>query len=491
MTSVAGERVERTAADRRLGRYIAGCIVLAGLVAAAAAVGGPRLGATTPDPWLVALLWLATLVAGSVSVGLPTTGVGGVREYTSLLEIAAVLSMVFLAPVWAVAVAVTASIAFGWFVHHHEPPKIVFNTASEAIAIGLGSSVYAALAGSGFDASWRSVLAAMAGAAVYIAVNLGTFTGLVVVISGDALEAIRSEEMASSLLVSSGIATTGVMAGVLASLAPWALPLVVVPTVLDHLRARGRQQGLELAASKQAAEQANLAKSQFLARMSHEMRTPLNAMLGFGQLLEDDERLEPDVREQVQFILRSGWHLHHIVSEVLDLSQIEAGRMSLSLESVAIADVVTESVELVAPLAGQRRVRTDLVIEEEDIRVRADHQRLRQVLINLLSNAIKYGNEAGEITVTIRRAEQAVAVDVADQGIGIAVEDLDRLFVPFERVSGDQVDVEGTGLGLSVSKTFVEAMGGELRVTSEPGTGSTFTLVLPPGDGIGEELTPG
>lgn len=489
MMSVSGQRVERTTADRRLRRYISGCVLLAALVAGTVAVGGPRLATITPEAWVVALLWLATLVAGSVSVGLPADGVGGVREYTSLLEIAAVLSMVFLAPVWAVAVAVTASIAFGWAVHHHEPPKIVFNTASEAIAIGLGSLVYTALAGPGFDASWRSVLAAMAGAAVYIAVNLGTFTGLVVVISGDALQAIRSREMASSLLVSSGLATTGVMTGVLASLAPWALPLVVVPTVLDHLRARGRQQGLELAASKQAAEQANLAKSQFLARMSHELRTPLNAMLGFGQLLRDDERLEPDVREQVQFILRSGWHLHHIVSEVLDLSQIEAGRMSLSLESVAIADVVAESVELVAPLAGQRRVRTVLVIEEEDIRVRADHQRLRQVLINLLSNAIKYGNEGGEITVTIRRSEQIVMVDVADRGIGITVEDLDRLFVPFERFSGDEV--EGTGLGLSVSKTFAEAMGGELRVTSEPGAGSTFTLVLPPGEEVGGEVTPG
>jgi signal transduction histidine kinase len=481
MASVAaGERsVEERRRDRSLWRLLAGLATLAMVVSAWAALAGPGSDQPAPDLWIVVALWAATMGAGAITVGLPASGVGGVPEHTTLLELATVLLMVFLAPGWAVLVAVTASLAFETLVHRHEARKVVFNTGSEALAVALGATSYQVLAGPGFDGSWRSLLAALVAAAVYVAVNLGTFAALVAVLSGGGWEAIRSEEMGSSLLVSSGIATTGVMAAVLVAVAPWALPLVAVPTVLDHLRARARQQGLELAASKQAAERANQAKSRFLSRMSHELRTPLNAMLGYGQLLEADRGLDDDAREQVGIIVRSGWHLRQIVDEVLDLSQIEAGKMNLELQPVRVADVAAESIDLVVPLARDRDVRVDLVTDDAEVFGVADHQRLRQVLINLLSNAVKYNDVGGRVTVTIEPSDAGVRVEVVDTGPGIAPEHLDRLFEPFERLSRDRSDVEGTGLGLSVSRGFVEAMGGELTVTSTLGEGSSFAVLLP------------
>ncbi len=464
---------------QRLRPFLAACSLLAGAVAVSIAMYGPSSEEPAPPLWLLAALWATVLAAGTTKVGLPARGIGGVPEHTTLLEIGAVLVMVFLPPGWAVLVAVSASLVFEIVVHRHAPRKVVFNTASEALSIALGGATYHALAGPGFDASLGAILAGLLAGVVYILVNLGMMVLLSAVLSSAALDALRGEETVSSLLVSSGIATTGVMTAVLAAAAPWALPLVAVPTLLDFLRARGRQEGLELAASKQAAEQANRAKSEFLSRMSHELRTPLNAMLGYGQLLEADGRLDADTKESVQVILRSGWHLRQIVDEVLDLSQIEAGRMTLSMEPVRLADVAAESVDLVAPLASARTVEIALTGDELELFAYADHQRLRQVLINLLSNAVKYNHEGGSVTVIMDRGDGQVVVDVVDTGPGLAPEDLDRLFVPFERLAHDRSEVEGNGLGLSVTRRFVEAMDGEIEVTSALGEGSTFTVRLP------------
>lgn len=480
--SAASQRAHARSTDVFLRRYIVLCVLVAVVVGTLVAVLGPGRDLPVPEPWVVALLWVAMLVGGAVTVGLPTSGVGGVRESTSLLELSAVLLLVYLPPGSAVLVAATASLVCEAVIHRHERPKVVFNTASEATSVALGAAVYQALAGPSFDGSLGFILAALAAAAIYILVNVGLFTGLVAVMTGDAWQAVRSQEMASSLLVSGGIATTGVMAAVLAGVAPWALPLIVVPSVLDRLRARGRQQGLELAASKHAAEQANRAKSEFLSRMSHELRTPLNAVLGFGQFLENDPRLDADSKEYVQVILRSGWHLRKIVDEVLDLSQIEAGRLTLSMESVRVAEVAAESLDLIVPLATERNIRTELVVDPPDLTVTADHQRLRQVLINLVSNAVKYNDDGGEAVVRARRTDGRVSIDVIDNGLGISEEDLLRLYVPFERLSRERSEVEGTGLGLSVTRNFVDAMGGELRVTSTLGEGSRFTVLLPAGE---------
>jgi PAS domain S-box-containing protein len=238
-----------------------------------------------------------------------------------------------------------------------------------------------------------------------------------------------------------------------------------------------RQHRLEEA--RLEAERANLAKSQFLSRMSHELRTPLNAILGFGQLLEMDE-LDEHQKESVHHILKGGTHLLHLINEVLDISRIEVGGMPLSLEPVSVDELVHDAAGLVRPLADQRRVTIEVGSHAGTERfVVADRQRLQQVLLNLLSNAVKYNREGGVARCGSREAEGRLRIDVSDDGMGIAEEQLDRLFVPFERLGFERSGVEGTGLGLALSKQLVEAMGGRLEVESVPGEGSTFSVALP------------
>jgi PAS domain S-box-containing protein len=231
---------------------------------------------------------------------------------------------------------------------------------------------------------------------------------------------------------------------------------------------------------RQAAEQANLAKSAFLSRMSHELRTPLNGILGFSQLLEMDE-LEPDQQDSVTHIHRAGRHLLDLINEVLDLSRIEAGRLSMSLEPIALPELIDECVRLIDPFAAERSV--DIVVHEDSQRahyVLADRQRMRQILLNLLSNAVKYGRPAGTIEVSWERAgEDGLEISVSDTGPGIAPEKLGRLFTEFDRLDIMNGQEEGTGLGLALSKRLAEAMGGTLEATSELGVGSRFTVQLP------------
>jgi phosphoglycerate-specific signal transduction histidine kinase len=231
--------------------------------------------------------------------------------------------------------------------------------------------------------------------------------------------------------------------------------------------------------SREIAERANRAKSEFLSRMSHELRTPMNSILGFAQVLARKE-LPQDQRKAVDHILRAGRHLLNLINEVLDISRIEANRQTLSLEPVRVDEVVQETLSLIRPLAAQR----GCSIEEPAAvdaawHVHADRQRLAQVLLNLLSNAAKYNRPGGSIGVAAEADENRVRIVVRDTGPGIAPEKLEQLFVPFERLGAELSDVEGTGLGLALSKRLVEAMGGELTVASVVGEGSTFTIVLP------------
>jgi PAS domain S-box-containing protein len=229
------------------------------------------------------------------------------------------------------------------------------------------------------------------------------------------------------------------------------------------------------------AEQASHAKSEFLSRMSHELRTPLNAVLGFAQLMELDATTD-DQRESAGMILTAGRHLLELINEVLEISRIEAGVLTLSPEAVSLADVLSECLALIAPQAGQRRV--ELVDRDGAGRfVHADRQRLRQVLLNLLSNAVKYNFEGGSVTVEVTAAgADRVRVSVTDTGPGINPEALGRLFEPFERLGAETHDVEGTGLGLALSLGLVEAMGGTIGVQSTPGEGSTFWIELDTAD---------
>jgi PAS domain S-box-containing protein len=228
------------------------------------------------------------------------------------------------------------------------------------------------------------------------------------------------------------------------------------------------------------AEAANRAKSEFLSRMSHELRTPLNAILGFGQLLELDVETAEN-RESAEQIVKAGKHLLALIDEVLDIARIEAGQMSLSVEPVPVGVVLRESVDLVRLVAAKRGValRADEAVEAEHF-VRADQQRLKQVMLNLLSNAIKYNRPDGSVTLSCELAEgDRLRVVVVDTGFGIPAGKRDRLFTPFDRLGADQTPVEGTGLGLALSKRLVEAMGGTLGLESNEGEGSRFWVELP------------
>lgn len=233
----------------------------------------------------------------------------------------------------------------------------------------------------------------------------------------------------------------------------------------------------QLLTARHEAEQASHAKNDFLSRMSHELRTPLNAVLGFAQLLEM-ELEEPSNLESAEHILRAGHHLLDLINEVLEISRIESGRLTMSVESVDLADALGGCVQLVSPQAAGRDI--DLVTRNiPTVHVRADRQRLGQVFLNLLSNAIKFNHEGGQVTVDGQLVDGRVRVAITDTGPGIAPEMTARLFTPFDRLGAESSGIEGTGLGLVVCQRLCEAMGINLGFDSEVGQGSTFWIEAP------------
>jgi signal transduction histidine kinase/CheY-like chemotaxis protein len=246
---------------------------------------------------------------------------------------------------------------------------------------------------------------------------------------------------------------------------------------------RGRQVAESSRALKEAharAEEANQAKSEFLAHVSHELRTPLNAILGFGQLLEL-ESLDERQRDHIHYVLKAGRHLLELIDEVLELSRIETGELALSPEPVPLAETVHDVMALVRPLSRERGIALTMVADAlaPGSHVYADRQRLKQVLLNLLSNAIKYNRSGGRVNVTFAVGEDRLQTVVADTGVGLEHHQLEKLFAPFERLGAEQSGIEGTGLGLALSKGLIEAMGGSIAVESEPGTGTAFTIEFP------------
>ncbi|MEA2196885.1 MAG: hypothetical protein QOJ25_936 [Solirubrobacteraceae bacterium] len=227
------------------------------------------------------------------------------------------------------------------------------------------------------------------------------------------------------------------------------------------------------------AEQASNAKSEFLSRTSHELRTPLHVMLGFGELLGRED-LSAGQREKLAQLTRSASHLLDLINEVLDISRIERGELRLSLEPVHLGEVIGETLDLVLPLAAARSLTiSSPPAADLDIYVLADRQRLKQVLLNLLSNAVKYNRTEGAISLGYTRTGPRARVVVADTGVGIAAEALPRVFEPFDRLGAEATDVEGTGLGLALSKRLMEAMEGELGIDSVLGVGTTSWFELP------------
>jgi signal transduction histidine kinase len=260
-------------------------------------------------------------------------------------------------------------------------------------------------------------------------------------------------------------------------------------TEFVRLAERGTEQeaetflrGQELQRLNKELESANQAKNEFLSKMSHEVRTPLAAIMGFSELLALSD-LDERRKEWTGTILKAGKHLLDLVNEVLDISRIEAGELSLSVEAVPVVPLLDDAIELIEPLADGRGVKVHPpVIAEGSGYVQADNQRLKQVVLNLLSNAVKYNREGGEVRVSVDAVgSDRMRIAVSDSGPGIDRKSLTKLFTPFERLDAGG-DVQGTGLGLALSRSLVEAMGGTLEVESTPGEGSTFTIELARGE---------
>ena len=232
----------------------------------------------------------------------------------------------------------------------------------------------------------------------------------------------------------------------------------------------------ELEAARLAADQANLAKSDFLSSMSHELRTPLSAILGFAQLIESGSpALSDSQRRGIEQILKAGWYLLDLINEVLDLAMIESGKLSLSMEPVALHDVMLECQAMVEPQASSRQVHVTFMPTEPSYYVHADRTRVKQVLINLLSNAIKYNKVGGTVHVEYRLSPpDAIRISVRDSGCGMSPQQLEQLFQPFNRLGQQSKVEEGTGIGLVVCKRLVELMNGRIGFESTVGQGSVF-----------------
>ena len=216
--------------------------------------------------------------------------------------------------------------------------------------------------------------------------------------------------------------------------------------------------------------------------MSHELRTPLNAIIGFSEVLQEHMfgEMNEKQEEYINDIHGSGKHLLSLINDILDLSKVEAGRMELDLEIFNVAAAVDNALTLIKERAGRHNIELQAAVAPEVADIKGDERKFKQILLNLLSNAVKFTPEGGHITVAARPHDSMVEISVTDTGIGIAPADCEAVFEEFRQVGTDYTKkAEGTGLGLALTRKFVELHGGKIWVTSEVGKGSTFTFTLP------------
>jgi PAS domain S-box-containing protein len=247
-----------------------------------------------------------------------------------------------------------------------------------------------------------------------------------------------------------------------------------------------RETNVELQGAKVVAERANQAKSDFLSSMSHELRSPLNAILGFAQLVDSGAPPPtPAQKDSIDQIMQAGWYLLELINEILDLSLIESGKLSMSPEPMALAEVLADCQAMIEPQARKSGIRVDFIAPDHALAVRADRTRVKQLIVNLLSNAIKYNRVGGTVEVRCRAvAGERIRISFQDQGEGLTPDKLAQLFQPFNRLGQEGGVEEGTGIGLVVCKHLVELMGGMIGVESTPGVGSVFWVELVAAGGV-------
>ncbi|MCL5424237.1 MAG: GAF domain-containing protein [Gammaproteobacteria bacterium] len=268
------------------------------------------------------------------------------------------------------------------------------------------------------------------------------------------------------------------------ALLDWLQPFTDTCALLINLYSQMAERELvmrDLAVARDQAETANRAKSEFLSSMSHELRTPLNAIIGFSQLLAKGRRdpLSEKQQRQIGQIEKSGQHLLNLINEILDLARIEAGHLTLSIETIAIANVINDACSTLEANIEAAGITLTRKLMPLNCQVSADYTRTKQVMLNLLSNAIKYNSLRGTIHIAITQLNEEVRISVTDSGKGIAAERQHELFEPFNRLGAEHEAVEGTGIGLAITRELIGRMQGRIGVDSTPGEGSTFWFTLP------------